>query len=202
MTRQRANQGYLGSFLGSLGSISKNVKRLTVLTALMFSSQLAEVAATEAKYQVKIHKNFMKEVIDKNFPVILRHLENQESKNKYLTEINANVDEFTTKIQPKKESGWEAVKSDLFIDQGEMVMELENLEFAGDGLITDPDTGIQEKIKMVVDMDLCQIVMRLGEEVDDGYLYPKVEIKDVAFTLNSKTFSIDGEGDLPLYKKR
>lgn len=97
----------------------------------------------------------MKEVIDKNFPVILRHLENQDSKNKYLTEINANVDEFTTKIQPKKESGWDEVKSDLFIDQGEIVMELENLEFAGKGLITDPDTGIQEKIKMVVNMDLC-----------------------------------------------
>ena len=192
MTRQGNNQGYFGRLFGSLGSISKNAKRLTVLAALMFSSQLADVEATEAKYQVKIHKNFMKEVIDKNFPVILRHLENQESKNKYLTEINANVDEFTTNIQPKKESGWEDVKSDLFIDQGEIVMELENLEFAGDGLITDPDTGIQEKIKMVVDMDLCQIVMRLGEEVQDGYLYPKVEIKDVAFTLNSKTFNIDG----------
>lgn len=50
---------------------------------------------------MKIHKNFMKEVIDKNFPTILRHLENQESKNKYLTEVNANVDEFSTQIVPK-----------------------------------------------------------------------------------------------------
>lgn len=76
MTRQRNNQGYFSNFLGSLGSISRNVKRLTVLTALMFSSQLTDVHATEAKYKVRIHKNFMKEVIDKNFPVILRHLEN------------------------------------------------------------------------------------------------------------------------------
>ena len=40
-------------------------------------------------------------------------------------------------------------------------MELENLAFSGNGLITDPDSGIQEKIKMEVDMDLCQIVMKL-----------------------------------------
>lgn len=44
-------------------------------------------------------------------------------------------------------------------------MELENLEFVGKGMITDPETGIQEKINMAVDMDLCQIVMRLETEV-------------------------------------
>lgn len=80
-------------------------------------------------------------------------------------------------------------------------MELENLEFVGKGMITDPETGIQEKINMAVDMDLCQIVMRLETEVQDGYVYPKIELKDAAFTLNSKTFNINGEGDLPLYKQ-
>merc|ERR1711998_288986 len=109
------------------------------------------------------------------------------TKNTYLTEVNANLDEFTTKILPKQSASWESVKSDLFFDQGEIVMELENLEFVGNGMITDPETGIQEKIKMNVDMDLCQIVMRLETEVQDGYVYPKIELKDVAFTLNSKT---------------
>ena len=65
---------------------------MAAITALLFSGHMAEVSAEEAIYKVKIHKNFMKEVIDKNFPVILRHLDNQESKNKYLTEVNANVD--------------------------------------------------------------------------------------------------------------
>ena len=200
MTRQRGSN-YFGGLFGSLGSIGKNMKRMAVVTALLFSSQMAEVQGEEAIYKVRIHKNFMKEVIDKNFPVILYHLEKQESRNKYLTEINANVDEFTTKIIPKQEQKWEEVKSELFIDQGEIVMELENLAFSGNGLITDPDSGIQEKIKMQVDMDLCQIVMKLEQEVKDGYVYPKIELKDVAFTLNSKTFDIKGEGDLPLYRQ-
>lgn len=50
-------------------------------------------------------------------------------------------------------------------------------------------------------MDLCQIIMRLEQENKDGYIYPKIELKDVAFTLNPKTFDIKGEGDLPLYKQ-
>jgi len=168
------------------------VKRLAAVTALLFSSQMTEVNAEEAIYKVKVHKNFMKEVIDKNFPVILRHLESQESRNKYLTEVNANIDALSTNIRPKEKDevtdmskdAWDSVKSDLFIDQGEIVMELEGLQWAGDGMITDPETGIQEKIKMAVDMDLCQIILRLEQEVKDGYVYPKIEIKDVAFTIN------------------
>jgi len=81
--------------------MNRNVKRMAAVTALLFSSHMTEVSAEEAAYKVKIHKNFMKEVIDKNFPVILRHLDNQETKNKYLTEINANVDAFTTNLKPR-----------------------------------------------------------------------------------------------------
>jgi hypothetical protein len=98
MTRQRGTSSYFGGIFGSLGSMSRNFKRLAVVTALLYSSHMTEVNAEEAIYKVKIHKNFMKEVIDKNFPVILRHLANQEDKNKYLTEVNANVDAFSTNI--------------------------------------------------------------------------------------------------------
>lgn len=43
--------------------------------------------------------------------------------------------------------------------------------------------------------------MRLDTEVQEGNVYPKIELKDVAFTLDSKTFDIKGEGNLPLYKQ-
>jgi DNA polymerase II small subunit/DNA polymerase delta subunit B len=43
--------------------------------------------------------------------------------------------------------------------------------------------------------------MRLEQEIKDGYVYPMIKLKDVAFTLNPKTFDINGEGDLPLYKQ-
>ena len=73
MTRQGSN--YFGRLFGSMGSIGRNAKRLAVVAALLLSSHDQTALAEEAVYKVRIHKNFMKEVIDKNFPVILYHLE-------------------------------------------------------------------------------------------------------------------------------
>jgi len=67
MTRQGKN----ASMWGQIGSLTKNLKRLAVLSALFFSS---EIAAEESHYKVRIHKNFIKDVLDKNFPIILQHL--------------------------------------------------------------------------------------------------------------------------------
>jgi hypothetical protein len=74
MTRQ-SNRSSYGGFFSSFGSIGRNLKRFALLTALLLTTQVTEIAAEEAQYKVKIHKNFIKEVLDKNFPVILKHLE-------------------------------------------------------------------------------------------------------------------------------
>jgi len=68
-----------------------------------------------------------------------------------LAEINANIDAFSMRIVPKEGDNWDSVQSDLFFDQGEIVMELNGLMFVGAGLITDPETGVQERIELNVD---------------------------------------------------
>ena len=72
MTRQGRTTG----LFSMLGSIGRNVKRLTFATALLFISQESyyTVQAEEAQYLLKIHKTFIKEVIDKNFPIILEQI--------------------------------------------------------------------------------------------------------------------------------
>jgi hypothetical protein len=93
------------------------------------------------------------------------------------------------------------VETDLFFDQGQIVMELAGLEYIGSGKITDPETGVQEKIDLSAKLDLCQLVLSLEQELtDDGNLYPKIEISEVAFTLHPDTFIVNADGDLPLYK--
>lgn len=43
--------------------------------------------------------------------------------------------------------------------------------------------------------------MSLDQELtEEGYVYPKIEIADVAFTLHPDMFSVSVEGELPLYK--
>ena len=80
-------------------------------------------------------------------------------------------------------------------------MELTGLEYVGTGKITDPQTGVQEDINLKASLDLCQMVMSLEQELtEEGNLYPKIEIAEVAFTLHPDTFMVNAEGDLPLYK--
>jgi hypothetical protein len=79
------------------GSIYKNMKRLAVISALLFSS---EIAATESQYKLRLHKNFIKETLDKNFRVVLMHIQKKVQKDVFLTEIGANIDNLSLKIQP------------------------------------------------------------------------------------------------------
>jgi len=153
--------------------------------------------------------------VAKNFRVVLQHIQKKVQKDVFLTEINANMDTMSLHIKPigqnnkwniKKKStvkSWDSVETDLFFDQGQIVMEMNGLEYVGSGKITDPASGVQEKIELEAKLDLCQIVMSLEQELtDEGNLYPKIEISDVAFTLHPDTFIVNASGDLPLYKSR
>ena len=50
-----------------MGSWSKNLKRLAVVGALLFSGQMTGTMAEVSHYKMRIHKNFVKDIIDKNF---------------------------------------------------------------------------------------------------------------------------------------
>ena len=45
----------------------------------------------ESSYNMRIHKNFIKNILDKNFNVILDHIENKIEKDVFLNDINANM---------------------------------------------------------------------------------------------------------------
>jgi len=62
---------------------------MAVIAALLYSG---ETAATESFYSVRVHKNFIKEVMDKNFQVILQHIEDKVEKSVYLTEVDAELE--------------------------------------------------------------------------------------------------------------
>ena len=74
--------------------------------------------AEDSNYKVRIHKSLVKEIMDKNFPVALEHIESKKEKNVFLTEINANIDDLSLKIQPEGGDNWDKMTSDLFFDAG------------------------------------------------------------------------------------
>ena len=52
-------------------------------------------------YKMRMHKGFLKKLIDKNFHTILSHMESQLSKNVFLKEINAEITDLDLRILPK-----------------------------------------------------------------------------------------------------
>jgi hypothetical protein len=50
---------------------------------------------------MRMHKGFLKKLIDKNFHTILAHMESQLSKNVFLKEINAEIADLNLRILPK-----------------------------------------------------------------------------------------------------
>jgi len=74
--------------------------------------------AEDSNYKVRIHKSLIKEIMDKNFPVALEHIESKKEKNVFLTEINARIDDLSLKIRPEGGENWDRMTSDLFFDQG------------------------------------------------------------------------------------
>jgi len=64
-----------------------------------------------------------------------------------LTDIDLAIDNLALRIQPKDNDGgrspkWHEIKTDLFFDQGQIVMELNDLQYVGSGMITDPESGV------------------------------------------------------------
>ena len=91
-----------------------------------------------SNYMMRIHKNFIKDVMDKNFKVILDHIESKNEKDITLKDFNAKIDDIEIQIQPHNGD----MTTELFFDDGQIVMEIEGLEFVGKGRITDPESGV------------------------------------------------------------
>lgn len=103
-----------------LGSIGRCLKTASVAVCMLLATTSETATAMETNYRIRIHKHFMKNVLDKNFPVILDHIESKFEKDIFLTEVNAKIDELKLSIVPSSHSEhrWDKLESDLFYDQG------------------------------------------------------------------------------------
>ena len=110
------------SLFSKIGSMGRNLKRMVAVSALLACT----ASGAESNYNMRIHKNLIAETMDKNFRVVLQHIQKKVQTDVFLTEINANIDTMSLHIRPigsksKKGMGnksWESVQTDLFFDEG------------------------------------------------------------------------------------
>lgn len=104
------------------------------------------------------------------------------------------------KVQPRNEN-WEDLQLELFFDEGQLVLEGHELEFAGSGMVVDPQTKAVEKVEFRAPLTTMQIVMTLGEDYAAwGSLYPRILFDEVVFQIDEQLITVSAFGELPLYK--
>ena len=97
------------------GSIGRCLKHVTVAALLLVSSSSYVTKAEESNYKIRIHKNLMQNVIDKNLPIALSHIEARANKD-IIIDAGARIDNINLRIEPMDEKNWEKVQTDLFFD--------------------------------------------------------------------------------------
>lgn len=130
--------------------------------------------------------------------MILKHLDTLTSRSKYLTDINAQINTLTMNIVP--EGSYDPENSDIFFDDDNVIISLTNLRYGGRGTITDMETNVKEQIEITSLLEPVQVVFKLGTKVEEGKIYPKVDVVSTKLKIIPGTIQIDAKGDLPLYK--
>lgn len=104
------------------------------------------------------------------------------------------------KIQPSH-GKWKELRLEMIVDEGQVVLEMHELQFSGSSKVKDPETNKQERIEFTAPISTCQIVLTLGEEYAQwGSLYPRVNVDQVVFQVQNDLIVVSAFGDLPLYK--
>lgn len=104
------------------------------------------------------------------------------------------------KIQPSHKN-WKDLNLEMMVDEGQILLEMHDLEFSGNSMIEDPKTKSKERIEFTAPISTCQIVLSLGEEYASwGSLYPRLNIDEVALQVQDDLIVVSAFGDLPLYK--
>ena len=81
-------------------------------------------------------------------------------------------------------------------------MEMHDLEFSGNGLIQDPETGARERVEFWGPLSAAKIKLNPEEYLDpkNNNMYPKFSIVDVIMDPIEADIVVSVFGELPLYK--
>jgi len=130
--------------------------------------------------------------------MILQHLDTLTSRQKYLTEINAQINTLTMNIKPNGQ--YNPSDSDIFFEDDNVIISIQNLGYGGKGAITDMETNVKESITIDSQLEPVQIILKMSTKEKDGKIYPKVDVVSTKLKIIPGTIVIDAKGDLPLYK--
>ena len=92
-------------------------------------------SAFESYFKAKMHKDLVQEVFQKNLRLLFSRTDKIQPKDQYLDELKAKITDIQLSIRPSGTATWGSQQLEMLVDEGQMIFELHDLEFAGTGNI-------------------------------------------------------------------
>ena len=137
-----------------------SIKRLATIL-LIVTTCFSIANAEESFYKFRIYREFVKDLFEKNLEMIFKKSEDLQIKDIRLPDLDTQMTNVSLSVQPRVKS-WDNLQLEVFFDEGQIIMEMHDLEFAGNGTIIDPQSEIKERIEFHAPINTAQVVMSLG----------------------------------------
>mmetsp|Transcript_27462 Transcript_27462/g.20625 ORF Transcript_27462/g.20625 Transcript_27462/m.20625 type:complete len:231 (+) Transcript_27462:77-769(+) len=149
---------------------------------------------------MRIYKQFLNDLMEQNLGMVFRRTEEMQLKDAYLPDLDTKLTNIRLNIQPTSKSQ-KKIDTELLLDEGQIVVEMHGLEFAGSARLQDPETKKNQKVAISAPINTAQVVLTLGETLTPwNTFHPSVNINDVVFSVDETLLEVNAKGDLPLYK--
>jgi hypothetical protein len=116
--------------------IAKALKVLCLLLGLVVFS----ASAFESYFKVKMHKELVQSVFQQNLRLLFSRTDKMQPKDQFLDDIKAKMTDIQLNIRPSNNGDWKDHPLEMLVDEGQMIFEIHDLEFAGTGNVLDPKT--------------------------------------------------------------
>jgi len=148
---------------------------------------------------MKIYKDFFKELLQNNMEAFFTRAATKNMRDIDIPELRTKLTNVQISLQAKG-ADFDLLDLDTFFDNGNILLEMLNLEFSGDGEIIDPQTGAKERVEFSGPLSVTKIAMKSGSQMRDNLSIPSLDIQDVSFEVIPNQIVVSTFGDLPLYK--
>ena len=132
---------------------------LLIFTILLIS--LTPSQQEDSFYTVRMNKNLIKEVFQKNLAIIFDKSKSFDLNDIYLEDLKTTMTNVEVKVKPLANEAnptpYEDSEVEVFFNEGTISIEMHDLNIFGNTSVKDPDTGILEKISFRVPVSVGYI---------------------------------------------
>eukprot|EP00347_Sterkiella_histriomuscorum_P009557 403340748 len=167
-----------------------------VISCLSFVCQ-----GEESFYKIRLYKSLLQDLFQNNLKIIFDQASKLSVEDAYLSDIQSSMKDISIKLTPSNPD-LKQNEVEVFFDEGQIMLEMHNLQINGHGMLKEPEFGFLEQISFQAPVQTGQIIITPTETVRNSNMYPKFLIDEVNIILDESNIIVSAQGQVPLFKTK